>query len=58
MAKIGTTEICVTIFKTEMHVTELKTGANKEIASNENDMRRGTMTTMVPTMTSPTNTIP
>jgi hypothetical protein len=56
-AEIGTTKICVKLYATEMHVAELKTSAKRKTASSVDDTRRGTLITMVPTMTNPTVTI-
>jgi hypothetical protein len=56
-AEIGTTKICATLYATEMHTAGLKTSAKRETTSNANDMRKGTMTTTVPTLTNPTVTI-
>jgi hypothetical protein len=38
--------------------TELKTGAKNEIASNANDVKKGTMIIMVLTTITPTDTVP
>jgi hypothetical protein len=53
--EIGMTKTCVTCSTIEMHATGLKTGAKSASASSRNDMKRGTMTTMAPTMTNGTD---
>jgi hypothetical protein len=53
----GMTEICVTPSTTEMHVPELKTGARSVTALNRSNVKKGTMTTMVPIMTNLSDSI-
>jgi hypothetical protein len=48
-------ETCTTSFATKTHATELKTGAKNEIASSGNSAMKGTMITMVPSMTNLTD---
>jgi hypothetical protein len=55
---IGMTEICVTSSTAEMHVIGLTTGARSVSAWSKNDMMRGTMIIMVPSMTNLTNRAP
>jgi hypothetical protein len=52
---IGTSEMLSAI---EMHMTELKTGGKSESALSKNEAMKGTMTTMVLTTISLTDTIP
>jgi hypothetical protein len=52
---IGTSEMLSAI---EMHMTELKTGVKSESALSKNEAMKGTMTTMVLTTISLTDTIP
>jgi hypothetical protein len=49
---------CGTSSATEMHATELKTGAKSETTLSVNDASKGTMITLTLTMTSPTGNVP
>jgi hypothetical protein len=55
---IRTTWTYVMLSTTEMHTTGLKTGAKSETASRKIGTMKGTMTTMVLTTISLSNTIP
>jgi hypothetical protein len=55
--KTGMTEICVTSSTTEIHTTGLKTDVRSASALNKSNVRKGTMTTMVPIMTNLTDSI-
>jgi hypothetical protein len=55
--KIGMTETCVTLSAAKMHVTGLNTDIRSMSALNRSDVKRGTMTTMVPLMTILTDNI-
>jgi hypothetical protein len=52
------TKICVKSSEVEMHVTGLTNGARSMSALSKNDMMRGTMTIMVPSMTNLTDSAP
>jgi hypothetical protein len=52
---IRVTKICVTSFAAEIHATGLTTGARSVSALSKNDVMRGTMTIMVPSMTNLTD---
>jgi hypothetical protein len=56
--RIGMTEICATSSVEEMHTIGLTTGARSVSALSKNDMMRGTMTIMVPSMTNLTDSAP
>jgi hypothetical protein len=47
-------EICVMSYAVEMHTTRLTTGVRNVSVVSKNDMMRGTMTIMVPSMTNST----
>jgi hypothetical protein len=53
----GMTEICATLFTVEMHATRLKTGVRNTSALNRSIVKKGTMTTMVPTTTNHTDNV-
>jgi hypothetical protein len=52
------TETCVTLIVAEMHAAESKITARSENASSRNDATRGTMITMIPSMTNLTDNTP
>jgi hypothetical protein len=54
----GETVTCMTSFTIEMPATELKTGGKNETAPNKNDMMRGTMISVAPSMTNLTDSAP
>jgi hypothetical protein len=56
--KTGMTEICVMSSAVEMHATGSKTGIRSVSALNWSDVKRETMTTMVPIMTNLTDSVP
>jgi hypothetical protein len=53
--KTRMTETCVTSFAAKMHVAGSKTSIRSMSALNRNDVKRGTMTIMVPIMTNLTD---
>jgi hypothetical protein len=53
--RIGMTEICVTSSAVEMHVTGLTTSVRSVSALSKNNVIRGTMIIMVPSMTNLTD---
>jgi hypothetical protein len=55
---IGMTATCVMSSVIEMHATILKTGVENKSVWNRNSATRGTMITMVPTMTNLTVALP
>jgi hypothetical protein len=54
----GMTETCMMSSAIEMHVVKLKTSTESECASSRNDAMRGTLITMVPSMTNLTDNAP
>jgi hypothetical protein len=55
--EIGMTEIYATSFTTEMHVARLKIGVRSASALNRSNVKKGTMTNMVPIMTNLTDSV-
>jgi hypothetical protein len=53
----GMTEICVTSSAAEMHVARLKTSARSASTLNTSNVKKGTMTTMVPTTSDLTDSV-
>jgi hypothetical protein len=53
----GMIDICVTSFVAKMHAVGLKTGARSTSALNGSNMKKGTMTTMVPIMINLTDSV-
>jgi hypothetical protein len=57
VTEIRTKETFAILFAIDMHVIGLKIGAKSEIALSTNNVRKGSMITMAPTMTSPTDNV-
>jgi hypothetical protein len=49
--EIGMTEICAMSFMIEMHASGLKTGVRSVSTLNRSNVKKGTMTSIVPIMT-------